>query len=112
MTEHQVSDPRMTDEVGVRFAIGAAVLLVLTAVEVAGRLHGEYGVASLLVATVLLAVGLDTPHALLLGVAGWAFATGFAVNTLGVLTLSPPDLLRLAVFVPAAWGTARVGGTR
>ena len=56
--------------------------------------------ALLLVATVLLASAARTGHARsLLGLAGWAFATGFAVNTLGVLTLAPSDLLRLAVFV-------------
>ena len=44
-----------------------------------------------------------------LGVAGWAFATGFAVNTLGVLTLAPLDLLRLAVFVAGGGCRSRLG---
>jgi hypothetical protein len=100
----------MTDEVGVRFGIGGGALFVLTGVVVAGRLPGEYGVGLLLVATAVLAAPLDGPHALVLGVAGWAFATGFAVNTLGVLTVAPPDLLRLAVFVVVATLTRRLGG--
>jgi hypothetical protein len=53
---------------------------------------------------------LDGPHALLLGLSGWAFATGFAVNTLGLLTLGPHDLLRLTVFVVAAATMHRLGG--
>jgi hypothetical protein len=99
----------MSDEVGVRFGIGGGVLFVLTDVVVVGRLPGQYGVALLLVATAVLAVVLDGPHALLLGLAGWAFATGFAVNTLGVLTFAPSDLLRLAVFVVAATAIGRLG---
>src|SRR5690349_21450275 len=94
----------MTDQVGVRFGLGSGVLFLLTGVSVAARLPGPYGVGLLLVATGLLAAPLDLPHALGLGVAGWAFATGFAVNTLGVLTFAPSDMLRLASFaVIAGW---------
>lgn len=100
----------MIDEVGVRFGIGGGVLFVLTAVVAAGRLHGEYGVALILIATVMLSLWLDAAHACGLGLAGWAFATGFVVHTLGVLTLAPSDLLRMAVFVLVAAVTSRVGG--
>jgi len=100
----------MTDEVEVRFGIGAGVLFVLTDVVVVGPLPGTYGVALLLVATVVLAAALNRPYALLLGLAGWAFATGFAINTLGVLTFARSDLLRLAVFLVAAVVTGRLGG--
>ena len=99
----------VSDEVGVRFGIGGGVLFVLSGVVVAARLPSEYGVGLLLVGTVLLSAWLDRPHALGLGVAGWAFATGFAVNTLGVLTLAPLDLLRMAVFVLAALAISRLG---
>jgi hypothetical protein len=104
-----MAEQSMTDEAGVRFGIGAGVLFVLTDVVVVARLPGEYGVALLLVATTVLAAVLDGPCALLLGLAGWAFATGFAVNTLGVLTFGASDLLRLAVFLIAAAVTARLG---
>ena len=93
---------RASDQVGVRFGLGSGVLFVLSGVIVAGRLPAAYGVGLLLLATLLLCARLDVPHALGLGVAAWAFATGFAVNTLGVLTTAPPDLLRLGVFVLAA----------
>jgi hypothetical protein len=98
----------MTDQVGVRFGLGNGVLFLLTGVTVAGRVPGPYGVGLLLVATAVLAVVLDLPHALGLGVAGWAFATGFAVHTLGVLTFTPPDLLRLVVFVLTAASASRL----
>jgi len=99
----------MTDQVGVRFGIGAGVLFFLTGVVVAGQLRGAYGVALLLVATLMLSAWLDGPHAIGLGISGWAFATGFAVNALGVLTLAPIDPLRLLVFVLAAKATSRFG---
>jgi hypothetical protein len=106
-----MAEPVITDQVGVRFGIGSAVLFVLTGAIVAAGLRGVPAVAVLFAATTLLAVALDAPHAVLLGLAGWAFATGFAVNTLGVLTAAPSDLLRLAVFVAAAAGTRRLERT-
>jgi hypothetical protein len=104
-----MSQHLLTDQIGVRFGIGAGVLFSLTGVVVAGQLEGAYGVALLLGATGMLSAWLDGPHAIGLGVAGWAFATGFSVNTLGVLTLAPIDLLRLVVFVLAAKATSRFG---
>jgi len=96
----------LTDEVGVRFGIGNGVLFLLAGVTVAGRLPGPYGVALLLVATAVLAAALDSPHALGLGLAGWAFATGFAIHSLGVLTFAPWDVIRLAMFVATAAATS------
>jgi hypothetical protein len=101
----------MTDQVGVRFGIGNGVLFVLAGAVVAGGWTGPSGVALLLVATAVLAAALDQPHALGLGLAGWAFATGFAVHSLGVLTFAPWDLLRLTVFVLTAVATSRFGAT-
>jgi hypothetical protein len=106
-----MSQPLITDEVGVRFGIGAGVLFSLTGFIVAVRLSGVDGVALLLAATVALATALDLVHAVVLGTAGWAFATGFAVNDLGVLSIGPHDMLRLALFVLAATGAARLGGS-
>lgn len=100
----------MTDQVGVRFGIAAGLLFALTGLLVVGGLPGAYGVGLLLAATTLLAAAMDVPHALLLGLSGWAFATGFAVNTLGVLTLGPLDLLRLTLFVAAAAAACGRGG--
>jgi hypothetical protein len=104
-----MAEQLITEGDGVRFGIGSGVLFVLTDVVIVGQLPGVYGVALLLVATAVLAATLDGPYAFLLGLAGWAFATGFVVNTLGVLTFAPSDLLRLAVFVAAAV-TGRLGG--
>lgn len=100
----------ITDEVGVRFGIGTGVLFVITGALVATGLSGEYGVVLLLASTTVLAVTMDAPHALVLGLAGWAFATGFEINTLGVLTLAPTDLARLGLFVVTAGLTGRLGG--
>ncbi|MGY2704338.1 hypothetical protein [Nocardioides sp. HB32] len=99
----------MTDEVGVRFGMSGGVLFALAALIVASGLRGTLGVVVLFLATTVLATAMDTRHSLLLGLAGWAFATGFAVNTSGVLTLAQLDLLRLVVFVVAALVTSRRG---
>jgi hypothetical protein len=109
-----MAEPVMSDQVGVRFGISEGLLFTLTGFVVADGLSGAYGVAMLLAATTLLSPVLDGRHALLLGVSGWAFATGFAVNTLGALTMRPNDLLRLAVFLIAAAAAAlrQGGGTR
>lgn len=99
----------MTDQPGVRFGVGNGVLFLLTGAIVTGGVPGAYGVALLLVTTSALALALDPAHAAALGVAGWAFATGFAVHTLGELTFAPPDLLRLGTFVLAAALACRLG---
>jgi hypothetical protein len=106
-----MAQPVITDQVGVRLGIGSGVLFGLTGVVVAGGLHGATGVSLLLLATAGLATVLDGPHALLLGLAGWAFATGFAVNTLGELTATPLDLLRLVGFVVAAAACGRLASS-
>jgi hypothetical protein len=91
----------ITDEVEVRCALGAVVLLLLTNIVTTLGPRGTDGVVLLLLATVLLALLLDRVRALLLGLTGWAFATGFVVNTGGDLTTGPADALRLAVFLLA-----------
>ena len=96
----------LTDEVEVRCGLGAAALLLLTAVVVSTGPTGTRGVALFLVVTVLLAQLVDAMRALLLGLTGWALATGFVVNTYGDLTLAPRDVLRLAVFLVVAAGVA------
>lgn len=92
----------MADEVGVKFGIDAGILFVLSGVVVGAGLSELVGIALLLGATVASATALDPRHAVALAVAGWALATGFAVHELGVLTFSPHDLLRLALFVVLA----------
>lgn len=103
-----MAQPVMTDQLGVRFGVGNGVLFLLTGLAVVGRVPGAYGVGLLLVATAVLAAALDRRHALGLGLAGWALATGFAVHTLGVLTFAAPDLLRLVVFMATAAATSRI----
>jgi hypothetical protein len=101
-----MAERAITDEVEVRCGIAAGALLVLTAVLVTAGPTIVDGVAAFLAATVLLAHMLDATRALLLGLLGWALATGFVVNTAGTLTLTPGDALRLAVFLLAASGVA------
>lgn len=98
----------MTDQVGIRFGLGAGVLFALTGAIVASPLPGALGVGALLAVTAVLAAALDRAHAVGLALAGWAFATGFSVHAFGVLTFAPPDLVRLAVFVLVATSACRL----
>ena len=101
-----MAERAITDDVEVRCSLGAGALLVLTAVlDTAEPTVGD-GVALFLAATVLLSHLLDAPRALLLGLTGWALATGFVINTAGDLTLAPWDVLRLVVYLLAAAGMA------
>lgn len=102
-----VAQPVMTDQVGVRLGLATGLQICLTCTAAALRLPGSMAVAVLLVATLLLASTLDGLHALVLGAAGWAFATGFMINTLGLLTTGPWDLVRLVTFVAGAFVGSR-----
>lgn len=104
-----MAERAITDEVEIRCGLGAGALLVLTAVLVTVEPTVSDGVALFLAATVLLSHLLDAPRALLLGLTGWALATGFVINTAGDLTLAPWDVLRLAVFLIAAAGVSGRG---
>jgi hypothetical protein len=102
----------MVDELGFRFGLGGGVLFLATGAIVAGGVPSVLGVGALLVVTTVAALALDVGYALALGLAGWAFATGFAVNSLGTLTASGADLLRLVLFLGAAVLAARLGRAR
>lgn len=96
----------LLEEDGVRFGAANGVLFVLTAA--AAHVPASYGVGLLLAATGFVAVAVDLPYALGLGLAGWAFATGFSVHTLGVLTFDPADVRRLVVFLVVAAATSHL----
>lgn len=87
---------------GVRVGISGAVLFLTTA---AGMVVGlpVAGFTVVLAAVIgACATAVRRPGALLLGVAGWAFCTGFGVNDLGELTFAPADLVRLSAYVGCA----------
>lgn len=100
--------PPLTAQPAVRLAIAVGVQFVLAAV-VAALLSGEAGVLLYLLVSSLLARTLRRGRALVIGVTGWAFATGFAVHRFGLLTFTEPDLVRLVVFLLAAAILARHG---
>ncbi|MBU2695404.1 hypothetical protein [Pimelobacter sp. 30-1] len=95
---------RLSGRAEVRLGLGGACQAVGAAVCVAVPLAGWYGVAALLALTTAWCVVLPRRLALVLALAGWAWATGFAVNTLGELTFAPADLARLAAYLAiGAW---------
>ncbi len=98
----RVSESDLLQLDGVRVGVGGAALFLATA---AGAVVGlsVVGFTVVLVAvTGAFAAAVRRPGGLLLGVAGWAFCTGFGVNELGELTFAQADLLRLAAYVGCA----------
>src|SRR5690348_16276893 len=77
-----VAQHLMVDEVGFRFGLGGGLVFGATGALVAGGAPPDLGVAVLLAVTTVAAFVLDLRYALALGALGWAFATGFAVNSL------------------------------
>lgn len=95
---------RASDQAEVRFGLAGATQAVAAAVCAAVPLAGWYGVAVLLALTTAWCVVLPRRLAVVLALAGWAWATGFAVNELGRLTFAPADLGRLAAYLAiGAW---------
>lgn len=86
----------------VRFGMAGGSLLVAAAVCTALPLSGWYGVVLLLAITAAWCVVLPLGLAIGVGISAWAFATGFAVNDLGLLTFAPADLLRLGLYAGVA----------
>jgi len=109
----QVESPRsLRDVAEVRLGLAAGGLFATTAALVALRVPTAAAVTALLVQTGLSCLVLERRSAaLLVGVSGWALSTGFAVNRLGVLTFSAPDLARLAAFAACAQAALAVHDT-
>ena len=99
--------PRLRDEAGVR--LGFAHALLLLAVPV---VSGAGVVTADVVLVVLAGVACTTLSrwtAMLTGVVAWAWATGFAEHSYGVLTFSSSDLARLAASATGALLVALLG---
>lgn len=99
------------DQTGVRLGVSGGVLYAAMGLLVAVGVPAGAGVGVLLLLTAACCPVLSRPGALLLGVAGWALATGFLVNALGQLTFAPADLLRLGAYVGTGlWLGGRAAG--
>lgn len=94
--------PHVLDQPGARCGIAGGTLFAGAAVCTAVPLHGWSGVLALLLLTAAWCRLLPRRHAVGLAVAGWAFATGFAVNDTGQLTFAAADLARLALYAATA----------
>lgn len=91
----------LTDEPGVRLAIGGGVLFVAIAALSVVTVPTGYAVAALLILSTTLCLGLPLAHAALLAGAGWALTDGFALHRLGQLALDHGALLLFAGFAAA-----------
>ena len=90
------------EQAGVRLGVAGGAEYVAMGVLVAAHAPTLVGVAVLLVVTALASPALPRAAAALLGVSGWALATGFLVNGLGQLTFSGADLARLGTYAGVA----------
>lgn len=111
---HRATDdagPRIIEEPAVRFGLGGFALLVAAGLVTALDLGSAVGTAVLLAVTATAALPLTRGLACGLGVAGWAFAEGFALNAYGELALAPADLGLLAGFVLVALAAALLSAT-
>jgi len=98
----------MSDEAGVRFGLasGALVLALLVAAAMPLDLPETAFVA--LLAAGATSAALPALLGVVMGLEAWAIFTGFFEHQYGVLTLTSPDLLRLAGFVVATVLLARL----
>ncbi|MBM7517750.1 hypothetical protein [Nocardioides nitrophenolicus] len=102
-------EPRLLEEPAVRFGLGGFALFLAAGLVSALDLSAVPGSAVVLAVTAVAALPLSRSLGSGIGIAGWAFAEGFAVHAYGELTLAPADLALLAGFVLVGLAAARSG---
>lgn len=102
---------RMIDESGVRYALAHAWLVLAALVAAASSLPGSASLLLLTLVALAAGQGLATGWRIGIALAAWAIWTGFFENTLGLLTFSLADVIRLGVLAALA-AAAAVRGTR
>ena len=90
--------PHMTDQPGVRFGIANAVVVVALLVAGGAGLGNPEIEGVALLATGIASAGLPTLMTTGVGLAGWAWFTGFVENQYGQLSFSADDVRRLLLF--------------
>lgn len=105
-------EPRIVEEPAVRFGLGGFALFVAAGVITALDLPASLGTTVVLAVTAAAALPLTSTLACGIGIAGWAFAEGFALHAYGELALGPADLGLLALFVLVALAVSGHAGRR
>jgi hypothetical protein len=93
---------RLVDEAGVRYASAHAGLVLAALVAGVLRVPAPASFVLLTVAALAGGRGLAIGWRAAIALAAWAIWTGFFENTLGLLTFSVPDLVRLTAVVGMA----------
>jgi len=92
----------MTDEAGMRYGLAHAGLVLAALVAAACGLPPPASFVLLALTALLGGRGLTIGWRVAIAVASWAIWTGFFEHTLGLLTFSGHDLLRLATLTTVA----------
>ncbi|MBO0691764.1 MAG: hypothetical protein J2P58_02605 [Acidimicrobiaceae bacterium] len=83
----------------VRAGVAAGAMFVLAAVFTSLQVGLLVGLVGYVACCGLAALALPLRYAVLTGLTGWAFLTGFVVNVDGQLTFAPADLRHLALLL-------------
>ena len=100
--------PRMRDEDGLRYGLAHAGLVAAALTAGATGMPGSMSLGLMAVTMLLGSRRLGAVWRVGIALATWAIWTGFLHHTLGVLTFTDPDLLRLGGLVAVAIGGALV----
>ncbi|HVK28757.1 MAG TPA: hypothetical protein VM575_10465 [Nocardioides sp.] len=102
------AEPRLVDEPSVRLGLAGFALFAAAGVVAALTPPALPAVTALLTIAAALAATLPRAQACLLGISGWAFAEGFALNEYGELHVGPADLALLGLSVLACLAASAV----
>jgi hypothetical protein len=94
--------PRMTGEAGVRYGLAHAGLVLVALAAAATRVPLAGSLVLLTLAALVGARGLGLGWRVAIALAAWAVWTGFFEHSVGVLTFSGGDLVRLAALTGLA----------
>ncbi|KRC53512.1 MULTISPECIES: hypothetical protein [unclassified Nocardioides] len=112
MTSAQLSrrpaEPRLVDEPSVRLGLGGFALFAAAGLVAAIAPPAVPAATALVVLAAAWSLTLPRAQACLLGLAGWAFAEGFALHQYGELQLAPSDLALLGAAVLACLAASMV----
>jgi hypothetical protein len=100
---------RLRDEDGIRYGLAHVWLVAVALLAGATGMPRPASFALLVLAALLSGRGLGLRWRVGIALAAWAIWTGFLENSVGILTFTGPDLLRLVILCALAAAVAHLG---